>query len=168
MILDSITKAEVQIHLYKNVKNVPEVREKILKGELKCCALKPSLIYSPFQIVVAANKAVCAEKTTTKSIYTEILYNLSITKNISKSLQTFGIHDKDTEIILVTINKIGEEEAIIGEQIHGEEVQLSELHKFSDINAIKKLYKITDRESNFTSLEDSIVNRIATKDFLLH
>lgn len=166
MFLDPKTKSEIFIKLYRNVENTVELRKKLMNQELKCCLIRCSLILDPFQIVVAANKALVAEKLTTKSIYTEVLYNLSITKNISKSLATFGVQDNDSSFLIIYFNQ--ENEKGICMQIVGDEVPLSELNDLNDMVSIRKYYKIADIETKVVPTIDSIVSRIVTKDFLSH
>ncbi|KAJ8928342.1 hypothetical protein NQ314_019072 [Rhamnusium bicolor] len=169
MDLDPITKSQIQMKLFQNVENVKDLRKKLMNGQLKCCIIKPALIFDPFQIVIAANKALTAEKLTTKSIFTEVLFNLSLSKNITKSLQTFGIDDKDKHLLIVTFSREGEKNNDdVYKEIVGEELNLSDLTNFSDLNAIKKTYKISEKEHEEIPLIDSIVSRIATKDFLSH
>ncbi|CAG4992332.1 unnamed protein product [Colias eurytheme] len=60
--LDSDTKTNLKIYLFKNVQNVDIIRNNIVKGVWNCAAIKPSLVVDPLQIAVAANRAVVAEK----------------------------------------------------------------------------------------------------------
>lgn len=166
MLLDPKSKSEIFIALYKNVKNIKELKKMLMHQEIKCCLIRCPLILEPFQIIVASNKALVSEKLTTKSIYTEILFNLSITKNISKSLATFGIQESDESFLAVHFSKESVEE--LNKHVVGEEVPLAELNKYNDYDSIKKYYKITDIEEKVIPTIDSIVSRIATKDFLSH
>ncbi|XP_022916569.1 EKC/KEOPS complex subunit TPRKB-like [Onthophagus taurus] len=165
--LDTKSNSKVIIKLFQNVKNVPEIRQKIISSSLKCCVIKPSLITDPLQVIVAANKAVCAQKLKTKSIYSEILFNLSISKNITQSLQTFGIHDKETDLLVVVItNDIDNSEEVFKE-IDGDETDVIKLQDLCDTKALCKAYKIGDEEFKCVDLIDSVVTRIAVKDCLL-
>nr|CAI5858053.1 unnamed protein product [Callosobruchus analis] len=164
--LDEDTGTSIQIKLYKNVQNVKLLRQRLMKGDLNCCIVKPSLIVDPFQIVVAANKAFTSEKRTTKTVFTEILFNLSISKNITNSLKTFGIDDSDVNILVVLLSETGKHNKNVCSDIQGEELELSVLKDFSDVNAIRKVYKIDDKEFSNVPLLDSVVSRIAVKDFL--
>ncbi|XP_023022050.1 EKC/KEOPS complex subunit Tprkb [Leptinotarsa decemlineata] len=170
MNLDPVTKSRIDIKLYKNVKNMKQLKEKLLKGELTCSLVKPSLICDPFQIIVAANKALTSEKLTTKSVYTEILFNLSISKNISNSLQTFGSSESDKELLVVTVNEYADvsNDSKIHHHISGEEIPIACLSDYCDISLIRKVYKVNSKEYNVISLLNSIVSRISTKDFLSH
>ncbi|KAB0793943.1 hypothetical protein PPYR_13563 [Photinus pyralis] len=158
----------IKMKLYRNVKNVAELRQKILNRTLDCCITKPSLIVDPFQVVVAANKAVVAEKLTTKSIYSEILFNLSISKNITQSLQKFGIDDKEREILVVVVERPndGNDCEVVFRQIDGEEIDVSRLEELANLQEIKKVYKLSDLEFEHLPMLNSVVSRIAGKEFL--
>lgn len=166
--LDPTTNNYVLIKLYRNVKNITELRQKIITGELKCSIVKPSLILDPFQIVVAANKAAIAEKLTTKTIHAELLFNLSVSKNISQSLQKFGIDDKEKDILVVIIckNEDKNQNMEVFNKVEGEEVEIELLSQLSDLEAIKNSYKINDLEAKNADLIDSVVSRIAAKDIM--
>lgn len=166
MLLDPTTKSEIFIKLYRNVKNSKELKKKLTGQEIKGCLIRCSLILDSFQIIIAANKALASEKMTTKSIYTEILFNLSITKNISKSLISFSVQEYDECFLAVYFNE--ESGEALHKQITGNEAPLSDLKDLNDVTAIKKYYKISDIEAKTIPLLDSIVSRIATKDFLSH
>lgn len=160
--LDPTSNSRIRIRLYKDVKNVGEIRTKLFEGKLNCCLLKPSLILDPFQVAVAANKAIVAENLTTKTIFTEILFNLSISKNITASLKTFGIDESDKNILVVFINKCDEVPETV-DFINGEEVNVSEICELTNIDLMKKTYKISEEEFKNNDLLDSVVSRIATK-----
>lgn len=166
--LDPTTNNCVSIKLYRDVKNIPELRQKIVAGELNCSIVKPSLILDPFQIVVAANKAAIAEKLTTKTIHAELLFNLSVSKNISQSLQKFGIDDRETDVLVVVIcrNEDTNQNMEVFDKVDGNEVDIDLLSELSDLEAIKKCYKINDLESKNANLIDSVVSRIAAKDIM--
>ncbi|CAH1972992.1 unnamed protein product [Acanthoscelides obtectus] len=164
--LDEDSETRIDIKLFKDVENIKSLKQRLMKGELNCCIVKPTLIVDPFQIVVAANKALISEKRTTKSVFTEILFNLSISKNITNSLKTFGIEDSDKHILVVIVNEKGEDNSKICSEIHGEELELMQLKNFSDVKAIQKVYKIHEDELSNVPLLDSVVSRIAVKDFL--
>ncbi|KAL3269064.1 hypothetical protein HHI36_008147 [Cryptolaemus montrouzieri] len=144
--LDPSTNSKITIWLLKNVNNAEEIQKRLFDGHLKCCIIKASLIIDPFQIAVAANKALVAESLTTKTIFTEILFNLSISKNITSSLQTFGISATDKELLIVSIDNLKETSHSLN-FIEGDEVDMKILNQFTDVNMVKKIYKISDVES---------------------
>ena len=71
------------IYLFRNVSNSSEIKSKVINGEIKAAVLNAALIPDILQIFVAANKASLSNYTNekvTKTIYTEVLFNLSPTK----------------------------------------------------------------------------------------
>jgi tRNA threonylcarbamoyladenosine modification (KEOPS) complex Cgi121 subunit len=45
----------------------------------------------------------------TRSVNTEILFNLSSSRNITESLKSFGATEKDKDILVCTIDKVSDE-----------------------------------------------------------
>ncbi|XP_066146644.1 EKC/KEOPS complex subunit TPRKB-like [Euwallacea fornicatus] len=167
--LDPSTGKTLKMQLYENVKNTMDLRKQIMNGELQCTIIKPELICDPFQVVIAANKTLTSKKQTTKSVFTEILYNLSPSSNISQSLSKFGVDDKSKGLLVVTLeNNDDKSDAEISNNIFalvkGDVLDISELGCTSDIRAIRKIYKISDVEYHSVDLLDSIVSRIAIKE----
>lgn len=96
------------------------------------------------------------------------MFYLSITKNISKSLSDFGINDNDTNILVVAIHKIDDQESIskmIIDNIKGERISLEELKELNNLELVQKYYKIDKEELIVSTYTDSIISRIACKDF---
>ncbi|CAG9831797.1 unnamed protein product [Diabrotica balteata] len=164
MEIDPETQQKVYMKLYTHIKNASQLREKLVKGELKCTIVKPSLICDPFQVVAAVNKAFTSE-ILNRNCYVEVLYCLGNSKNNSSNLVTFGFTDNCTSGLVVTVSK-GDNDEEIYKHIEGDEVPLDRLSEFTDKELIRKTYKIGDKESGVTPMLDSVVSRIATKDFL--
>ncbi|CAH2106846.1 unnamed protein product [Euphydryas editha] len=167
--LDPETGTIIKIYLIKDVKNVEMIRSNIINGAWRCAVIKPSLILDVFQVVVAANRAVLSEKTktmVTKTVYSEILYNLSLTKNISQSLSKFGIEKDNSILVCFLINDVDENEEII-KQIDGKLCPLSDLSTFTNVKDIKSVYKLNNLKSD-VNLLDVIVSRMVTKSFVSH
>ncbi|CAH0578955.1 unnamed protein product [Chrysodeixis includens] len=170
--LDPDTKTKIKLYLFKNVQNVETIRDNIIQGVWECSAIKPRYIVDAFQVAVAANKAVLDEKRdamVTRSVYSEILYNLSPTKNISQSLMKFGI-SKDTNILfcfLVTEERDTSTEII--PKIEGEMCSMKELFNFTSFEETKHVYKLNHmKEKCMERLLDLVVTKIATKSFVTH
>jgi tRNA threonylcarbamoyladenosine modification (KEOPS) complex Cgi121 subunit len=167
--LDFDCQKSLSLFLLKDVQNAAEIKEMVLKGTLDCCIVKPCLILHPFQIVVASNKAVLSkmqDKMTTRTLSTEILYNLSLSRNITQSLIKFGVGESDKNMLVIIIEESGEDgtDSILS-HFKGVVCSIEELPKFSDEVLIKKTYKVKDTELAVSSLTDSIVTRIVTRDF---
>lgn len=170
--LDPNTGLYVSMVLLRNVKNSKVIKDMVVTGTLQCSIMKPSLIAHPFQVIVAANKAAMSQASgsmVTKSIYTELLFNLSISKNISQSLLKFGINETDNDILVATIHKKDVSTLCdVIANIEGDVVSLNELQNICDFKLLRKSYKISENESKVTLLLDSVVSRIATSDFVSH
>lgn len=167
--LDEQTEKQLSVYLYQNVKNIEEIHKKLLSKEISCCIVKANLVLDPFQIAIAANKAVLNEKygqMVTRSLYTEVIYCLSRTKNISQSLATFGISSDAKDILVIFIHNPEDKEfteKLVFDCINGERIPISKLPEFSDLKLIKSTYKIDEQELKVSSLLDSIVSRISDK-----
>ncbi|PBC25564.1 EKC/KEOPS complex subunit TPRKB-like [Apis cerana] len=171
--LDPETEMFCTLYLFENVQNSNEIRRKVMNNELSCSVIKASLIVDPFQIIIAANKTAINAKMnqiTTKNIYTEVLFNLSTSKNISRTLIEFGINDDDKNILIMLIYKDDNDKKLISKTImdvvKGESISISRLSEFTDFDLIKKIYKIEEDELNVSNFIDSIVSRISCKDFM--
>lgn len=168
--LDPDTDTKLKLYLFKNVQNVEMIRHNIIHGVWKCAAIKPHLIVDPFQVAVAANKAILDEKRdamVTRSVYSEILYNLSATKNISQSLLKFGIL-KDIHILFCFIVTEDQDTSTeIVPMIEGEMCLMKDLYQFTNIEETKQVYKLSHLKGN-ERLLDLIVSKMATKSFVTH
>jgi tRNA threonylcarbamoyladenosine modification (KEOPS) complex Cgi121 subunit len=167
--LDFDCQKSISLFLFKDIQNGAEIKEMVTKGTLQCCIIKPCLIVHPFQVVIAANKAVISkmqDKMTTRTLSTEILYNLSISRNITQSLMKFGIGESDKNMLVSIIEETGENRSeIILSHFKGVLCPIEELCNFSDEMLIKRTYKVKDSELEVSSLTDSIITRIVTSDF---
>lgn len=171
--LDPETGLRCALYLFADVANVAEVRRKVVSGELRCCVTKASLVVDALQVAVAANRAALNAhhgRLTTRSVYTEILYCLSMSKNISRSLSEFGVGDDDRHVLVVLLRKPGEEAAsadVVLECVKGERRPVSRIREYTDVNRVRRCYKIDEDELRVTSLVDAVVSRISCKEFTL-
>ncbi|XP_018941569.1 EKC/KEOPS complex subunit TPRKB isoform X2 [Cyprinus carpio] len=140
-----------------------------VNGEIKGALINPSMVVDAFQILVAANKAVHLHKNgkmKTRSLYSEIIFNLSPTNNISEAFKRFGISDSDSAVHIVLIHNKDETlniEDIIG-KVDGQQMAVDRVSDLTDVAKIKKLYKVAPQEEKCGSLLDAVVCRMATKD----
>ncbi|XP_014371792.2 EKC/KEOPS complex subunit Tprkb [Papilio machaon] len=168
--LDPETKTSLKVYLFNHVQNVEEIRSNIMNGTWKCAAIKPNLIIDLFQIAVAANKAVLAEKSQamlTRTVYAEILFNLSLSKNISQSLSKFGVETDRSLLICFLVTADSDESETILEQIKGELLPISDLVKFTDMQEVKNIYKLNNVKSD-VNLLNLIITKMVTKSFIAH
>ena len=187
MLVNSNDFGDCEIMLFKNVKNSSDLHSAIMQGKIPCAMIKPSLIAHPLQIAVSTKKALVAKHINddvtsvskqkglmTKSLFTEILYNLAPTKNIAESLKIYGLGIDDTEILVVFVRDslpesdyvllkekvlsqiVGEQVADLFDKEHG----LPSFTNWELISKVHKLKSITNKEN----IIDILVSRSATKD----
>ncbi|XP_077987530.1 EKC/KEOPS complex subunit Tprkb-like [Glandiceps talaboti] len=159
---------KVTLALFTEVENCRDLKRSIVEGDVDAALLNTSMILDPFQILVAANKAIHVNqhgKMKTRNINSEILFNLSPTNSISDAFKKFGVTDSDTSMLAAILNdNNGEKLNNLIEQVDGVITDLDQLKNFTDEAKIKKVYKIQDMELTNSTLLDAVVCRMATKD----
>jgi len=160
----SSTGQMLHMGLVKNVSNTKQVRDKVIKGELACTMVRSCLVPSTLVVATAANKACLAFSRgamKTRSINTEILFNLSSSSNISDSLNKFGGQDTDTTFLVVSVdNELDEAKEVI----EGDWVDPSNLSEQVDKDLLVKVHKLKEEEQS--DLTGSLCTRISAKDSL--
>ncbi|XP_012672770.1 EKC/KEOPS complex subunit TPRKB [Clupea harengus] len=155
--------------LFKDVKNAAELRKNAMEGLVQGALINPSMIVDPFQILVASNKAIHLQKTgkmKTRSLFSEIIYNLSPTNNISEAFKRFGISDDDGAVYVVLVYPKEEAADIssIVSRVKGQQIPADMISTLTDAAKIKKLYKVSPQEETNGSLLDAVICRMAIKD----
>lgn len=160
----------LSVMFFKQVQNVNEIIERSTNGVYPfsmCAIINPKLILEPFQISIAAKKAIDSRNSNTmitKSLPTELLFNLSISDNITESLQKFGCgNNLHQEILLAVFSNNDEQLQRIRSEVRGIHRPLTELGQTHDLDLIKKAYDITKEQLATSSLLNLIVTKIACK-----
>ncbi|XP_035529739.1 EKC/KEOPS complex subunit TPRKB [Morone saxatilis] len=157
--------------LFKEVKNAAELRQSAVAGKINGALINPTMLVDPFQVLVAANKAVNLQKSgkmKTRSLYSEIIFNLSPTNNISEAFKRFGISDGDDSVLVVLVHSEEESQFLsdITARVKGRQIPVEDVSSLSDQAKIKKLYKVTPQEEKCGTLLDAVVCRMGTKDVM--
>ena len=156
------------LYLFRNVKNSLEIRGKLLKGQIDATIINAKLIPDLLQIFVAANKASIGKKLT-KTIHTEVLYNLSPSKSVTESLKIFGIDENIEDLIVLIFENDNTDQSkvqSVKDLIQGDLVNLEQHNEIIDWEKIAKLHGIPEN-TNHEIICDLAVSKSAAKDFLL-
>ncbi|CAN8068407.1 unnamed protein product [Agarophyton chilense] len=161
--------SSVEILLFRNATNTKGILSLVRDGEIPAAFLQARLIPDIFPVLVAVSKAVQDDKNSsmsTRNLFTEIIYNLSGSKNISKALKTFGIQEDTSDILVVVPHPQNETTEKIRHYIKAEEMSFNEncLEHIAEERAVKRIYGITEKELECGTLVDSVVTRMACRD----
>ncbi|XP_062522601.1 EKC/KEOPS complex subunit Tprkb-like [Corticium candelabrum] len=166
--LDLFPSVYTGMALFTQVTNASELRSLIMEGALSAALLRPQLVLDPFQLLASANKAVHGlmnESMKTKTVHTEIIFNLSPSNNISESFKKFGISDDSQEVLLAVIDDRNATSLRAAcDQVKGKLVHLDSLTDLADVPLVKNLYKVPQDELAISSLLYAVVSRMATKE----
>ncbi|BFZ18310.1 hypothetical protein BsWGS_21349 [Bradybaena similaris] len=160
----------ISLALFVGLESCKDLKQAVMTGTIEAALLKTTMIVDPFQVLVAANKAVHLHHTssmTTKNVHSEILFCLSPSKNISESFRSFGVSDADTSVFVAVVNDHEDQTLTKVSEILGKiPTPLEEVSEIADTQLITKVYKLTEEELSVYAILDAVVSRIAAKDII--
>jgi len=154
--------------VFQHLKNAAQLLQQLLIGELELAFMNIELVIEPFQVLVAANKALHAQQQSsmkTRNIHSELVLTLSANTNIKTSLKNFGLSQQSESTLVGIFDATPTRLAEVKNLVQGEVVFDVPNYLLQHFNKdlAKKLYKITDAELNL-GMSKAIVNRISTSD----
>jgi EKC/KEOPS complex subunit CGI121/TPRKB len=160
----------LRICLFRDVRNAVELRKLLRTGEIDAAFIRAEMVLEPFVLLAAANRAVhqaAHNRMYTRSLSAELIYSLSPNRNISDSLNTFGIAENSKDLIVAVFDDTkGDKMVKLAKKIEGNPEPLVHLRDCCDLNLIEKVYETKTPETAGETLSDSIVTRILSKDIV--
>ncbi|CAB4256324.1 similar to Saccharomyces cerevisiae YML036W CGI121 Component of the EKC/KEOPS complex with Bud32p, Kae1p, Pcc1p, and Gon7p [Maudiozyma barnettii] len=156
MHLPQFPETNIEIILYQNVSNASDIRSSI--AELPYAFIDACTICSVEQLMSAIYRVLIESKYNrlrTKSLHSEVLLALSPTSNIGEAFKRFGISDKTKNLIMVEISQSDSNCSLDKTVVTGDIVDFKDenLQKNSDLDAIRKIYKI-DQSVKFEDISE--------------
>ncbi|KAI1314928.1 hypothetical protein EDD11_001565 [Mortierella claussenii] len=164
------TAGNIHMACFTAVKNAPDLKEQLQAQDktLAFAMVESNLIMDVFQLLTAATKAAQdneAGKLSTQSLNSEIIYNLSPTKNIAESLKRFGITENTTSLIAVKIGGNPDEVMdIMLKTVDGILVSFSKLDQEKDMVKLRQIYKIDPKLTEDKAILNWIIGSMAMKN----
>uniref|UniRef100_A0A8C8DD81 Uncharacterized protein n=1 Tax=Oncorhynchus tshawytscha TaxID=74940 RepID=A0A8C8DD81_ONCTS len=111
--------------LFKYVRNAAEFRKNVMEGKINGALINPSML-------------LVAE---TRSLYSQIIYNLSPTNNSSEAFKRFGISDSDSALLIVLVHPKEETQHMsdIIAKVDGQHIPVEDVSMLTDPAKIKKV-----------------------------
>ncbi len=164
----------IQIRAFKNVRNPLKIAETAVEDVARMAVVDLNMVASEFHLKTAVVKALvneCTGKMKTKSISSEMLYQVSATTNINESTKHCGIGSESITVAFVFARPITSVDEEMFDSVDGEGFDIATLASPEYLDKEKlaklvKLFKITAQELEFSSLDHAIATRLATKDCL--
>ncbi|KAF9436355.1 hypothetical protein BGZ76_004215 [Entomortierella beljakovae] len=160
----------VHMACFTSVKNAPDLKLRLQEQDktLAFAMVESNLIMDVFQLLSAATKAAQDNekgKLSTQSLNSEIIYNLSPSKNIAEALKRFGISEDTTSLIAIKIG--GNPDEVLDEMsktVDGILVSFSKLDQEKDITKLRQYYKIDPNVTEDKAILNWIIGSMAMKN----
>ncbi|KDR74363.1 hypothetical protein GALMADRAFT_250235 [Galerina marginata CBS 339.88] len=156
--------SQVYIALFRNVSNAAALKSRIVaaataEGEfgkkereaVNFAFIDARLITSKIHLETAIYQAILAESQNglrTRTVHSEVLYNLNPTHNITEAIRRYGVSETNTDVFVIRIDSPDLDASTVQEKmkevISGNIVPISELADITDWASIKKYYKLNN------------------------
>lgn len=165
------------VMLFKDVKNAAEIHAKLLERTLEpeMALLNPAPVHSVFALHVAAHKALvdaARDRLTTRTIHSEIVYNMSASKHITEGLRRFGMAEDAAAVLACRFDASPEDVAAMRAAVRGVAADgatlEADLEALADAAKVKKYYRPGELEvaEGVGTIEDAVVVRIGAREAL--
>ncbi|KAF9563355.1 CGI-121-domain-containing protein [Agrocybe pediades] len=156
--------SHVHVALLRGVTNAAALKSRIIaasttEGEfgekereaVNFAFIDARLITSKLHLETATFQAILAESQgglRTRTVHSEILYNLNPTHNITEAIRRYGVSENNTDVLVVRIGSQDLVPSVVEERmkevVSGNLVPLSELQDVTDWSSVKKYYKLNN------------------------
>ncbi|KAN0097907.1 Kinase binding protein CGI-121 domain containing protein [Tylopilus felleus] len=145
---------------FKHVKNAGKIRARIVnaatlegpegdkeRDAVNFAFINAKLITSPLHLQTAAVQALFADSAKTmrtKTLHSEIIWNLNPTNNISDGIKRYGVSDMTTDLIVMHIASWEREDVLerMRKVVDGELDLVANIYQVTDWQSVIKDYKI--------------------------
>ncbi|KAL9712380.1 hypothetical protein Ac2012v2_003617 [Leucoagaricus gongylophorus] len=181
------SRATTHVALFLNVKNASNLRKRIVSAvtmggeigetereQVNYAFIDARLITSRRHLQTAVHQSILAETHNglrTRTVHSEVLWNLSPTNSITETIRWYGVSDTTKSLLVVRIDggsaAPGVIESRIREIVQGELVPLSQLQEVTDWSMIKKQHRLANEypvqtvKGNVVA-ERSVIDNIVT------
>merc|ERR1712212_681372 len=134
-------RSSFRLALFDGVTNMKDVRTKVTEGKVYASLVSPRLLCRTLPLLIAIEKSIQSRdigKMITRTIFTEVLYNLSFTKNITESLKTFGVKEDETSFLAVLFGNDDDDDGDDDDDDDDDEAKKGAGEE-AEINDLKKL-----------------------------
>ncbi|KAF5364055.1 hypothetical protein D9756_000989 [Leucocoprinus leucothites] len=189
-------RATTHVALFRNVKNAADLRKRIINAatmegeageiareDVNFAFIDARLITSRLHLQTAVYQSILAEAQNglrTRTIHSEVLWNLNPTNNITEAIRRYGVSDATTSLLVVRIDGGTtppiEMESKVKKVVDGGLVPLSQLQEVTDWSTIKKYHKLTnelsikavqeDPATQFAIIDNIVTSTVATKSVM--
>ncbi|KAJ3020704.1 hypothetical protein HKX48_000368 [Thoreauomyces humboldtii] len=138
----------MHVALFTEVQNAKEVRALIIKGDPlvpDMALINAATLVDLFQVQMACVKALLQQEQgnmRTRSLYSEVLFNLSPTTNISDAIRQFGVADASTALLAVMLGHdapSSEVQQRLTSLIRGKVIPAGRIPEFTERKIINKV-----------------------------